>query len=418
MNPLLFHKLFADWNETEGLVKLGIGDYLLLLQLVAHKNKALQSFDDFVFACETLWLKRVEQREAFHKLFEQRREGIEEMIAYLNAQVNEAVPKFEAAAAEKAVAAPDAPNPTAETEAGNPANSVNQNKQEENTKEKAPENQPEGEITITLELSGAEQDGFETAQRFTVSEDYVLLSPSKRYLFGTEYFPVSNRVLQQSWRSLYNNHDVQGLGEVDMPDTIKRICREGRFIDFAYRPEQANLLSLFIFIDQGGSMTACEEFGKELVKSALESEVHANVRPYFFWNVPVALDDGSNVYAVYNEQRTEAFHTTDLFKGLRKKNIVLLLYSDAGAINGNADSGRIEATAEFLKAMVRRTAFAAWLNPAPEHRWAGTGAGKIALAVPEVGMYEASRNGLNQAIEALKGKLTQSIKNQHAAAAS
>ena len=112
-------------------------------------------------------------------------------------------------------------------------------------------------------------------------------------------------------------------------------------------------------------MVACEEFGKELVKTAVESNVHRATKPYFFYNIPLVHSDPMQGYIVYNEQRTKAFTTASLFKGISKKNIVLLIYSDAGAIKGNMEEERIKAATHFLKYICKHTAYAAWLNPAP-----------------------------------------------------
>ena len=86
MNQLLLYDLFMEWNQHQGLAKLGLDDYLLLLQLIEQSPVPMQCFDDIVFACETIWLKRQEQKESFRLLFEKRRRLICEFIEQLMIQ--------------------------------------------------------------------------------------------------------------------------------------------------------------------------------------------------------------------------------------------------------------------------------------------------------------------------------------------
>jgi uncharacterized protein len=417
VNRLLLYGLFTEWNNTEGLVKLGIGDYFLLLELITERVESLKTFDDFVFTCETLWLKSTAQQTAFRQLFENRRKNVLEIIDWFN--------RKQEASKTNPVDSITGPKPVDNTSTtGADEESKNTSKNDEQVIEKTPDaprltnNEPEGLVGINLgaHTEGAAADGQTQIFSFTVSNE--VLSASRRYMFGTEYFPVNSRILQQSWRSLYNHQEGEALGELSMPATIKKISREGRFLDFVYEPSEINRLSLFIFIDQGGSMTAQEAFGAELVRTAFASEVHKTVKPYYFYNIPQPTADDEEVFVVYDEQRTASFTTAKLFKGLNKKNIVLLLYSDCGAIKGSVNKERLDATEMFLKTMLKYTGFIAWLNPAPMHRWNSSAAGAIRLRMPEVGMFEADRLGIAQAVDTLKGKLTPTLKKQYAAAAS
>lgn len=419
MSNLLLYDLFTEWNnQSKARVKLGYDDYWLLLQLMDESVFPFRDFDDFAFACETLWLKDVAQKEAFRKCFDRRRKTIEDWIGLLtqteNRETASTVPEAETtpagptdAGAEQQKAGRDSGDGSVQEK----TDTASRKKKEEG--KKTPEEPEDGVVTLALGSGAAAETAtnVSSAKGFSVPDGGIVLPPSKQYLFGTEYFPVPGRALQQSWRTLYSNREANEAAEVDLKKTVTRICREGIFTDFEYEAGESNLLSLFIFIDQGGSMIACEEFGKELVKSAFASEAHRDIKPYFFHNVPLPHpanpDQG---YVLYNEQKTKAASTFAMFKKASKKNIVLLIYSDAGAIKGNRDDDRISATLLFLKYMCARTAYIAWLNPAPEHRWQGTGAGAIAEKMPEVPMFEAGRTGMAQVIHALKGKLVQPLK--------
>ncbi len=403
MNQPLFEKLFTDWNEHPGLAKLGTDDYLLLLKLLDEKSFVIKTFDDFKFVIETLWLKSQLQREAFDQFFTERRRYVTNFLAQQAARrvvvvdgdrslpkKPEEVPHAQGESG-KASGERDAANPVVKTKEDKP--------------EAAAPELPEQDQLITLALGSGTV--FNTAGAYTVPENTILLPPSKKYLLDNEYFPLPGRMLQQNWRNLYSNVEANTTDEVDMQKTINTICREGSFIDFEYESGQENLLSLFIFIDQGGSMVACEAFGKELVESARASDVHQTVKPYFFYNLPVEHANPVQGYVVYNEQRNKAYTTHSLFRGINKKNIVLLLYGDAGAIKGNSNEERLKNTQHFLKYMNRHTAATAWLNPAPAHRWPGTDAAAIRIGMPGVSMFETSRSGIAQAINALKGKAPQ-----------
>jgi uncharacterized protein with von Willebrand factor type A (vWA) domain len=413
VNRLLLHELFIEWNKTAGLEKLGLSDYFLLLKLIEDKEAPVQTFDDLVFACETLWLKSLEQRPAFHQLFEKRRKGIQEIVEHLYKKEQAATAQI--SADEIKVLPPITPSEQT-GEMDQPETEKDKKREEPTAEPISPDNEPEGIVFITLGEYTGEAETDTNTQTYSFSSQTELLPVSRKYYFGTEYFPVHERALQQSWRNLYNNQDGEQIAGISIAETIKKICRVGTFLDFVYQPVKINRLSLFIFIDQGGSMVAHEAFGMELANTAIKSKVHAHVKPYFFYNTPQQHDDDNDLYLVYNQDRTEAFTTTKLFKGLNKKNIVLLIYSDAGAINGNINTERLSAMEAFLKIISKYTGFVAWLNPVPEHRWEGTTANALRLKVPEVGMFEATSSGIAQTMNALKGKLTTTLKKQYAAA--
>jgi len=57
----------------------------------------------------------------------------------------------------------------------------------------------------------------------------------------------------------------------------------------------------------------------------------------------------------------------------------------------------------FIKHLNHVAGYIAWLNPAPKFRWTDTNAALIANHLP---MFETSRSDIENAITALKGKLT------------
>ena len=84
----------------------------------------------------------------------------------------------------------------------------------------------------------------------------------------------------------------------------------------------------------------------------------------------------------------------------------VLVISDAGAARRKFDAFRLVDTVALLKAVGTGDSGAggsgvAWLNPAPQTRWPRTTAAAIARYVP---MYPFTRTGLDQAVDALRGR--------------
>ena len=72
-------------------------------------------------------------------------------------------------------------------------------------------------------------------------------------------------------------------------------------------------------------MAAAEAFGKELVTSALQSGIHLDIKPYYLRMCPELSGDD---YLLFNEDETEVFTVSSLFRKFIK-NIIALVYGDA-----------------------------------------------------------------------------------------
>ncbi|MGK7895404.1 MAG: hypothetical protein AB4372_17730 [Xenococcus sp. (in: cyanobacteria)] len=77
-----------------------------------------------------------------------------------------------------------------------------------------------------------------------------------------------------------------------------------------------------------------------------------------------------------------------------------MIFSDAGALRGGLSPKRINLTTAFLEQLRQEVRYLAWLNPMPKERWQGTSAEEIAR---NVGMFEVSREGFQQAMDRLRG---------------
>ncbi|MEJ0029962.1 MAG: hypothetical protein WDO15_06170 [Bacteroidota bacterium] len=236
------------------------------------------------------------------------------------------------------------------------------------------------------------------------------------FVFTNNYLPVSDRQLWQAWRVLKKNEKRNDTSELDIELTVKTTAKQGHFIDFSYKKKVYNRVRLFIFIDRSESMIALQEFGRELCLSAQKSEIHSNtesdstlmwtqagakaaeVTPWFFYRTP-ARKKGEFILEAEDEKEKRTL--SDLFAGINKKNIVVLIYSDAGSLVNETEGKRLQKTKDFLDDLSRRTAYVSWLNPAPRYRWENTNAMDLE---EEVSMFETTRTDLENSIAALKGK--------------
>ena len=225
---------------------------------------------------------------------------------------------------------------------------------------------------------------------------------SSIFFFGKEYFPVANRQLQQSWRYLKSRqHGESVLPVIDMVKTIQQISKDGFYTGPLFKKKAENRLSLYIFLDQHGSMAAFESFGKELIDTAMQSKVHSGLASYYFYNIPRQKKQQNN-YQLTNKEGSATFSTDKIFRDTDRKQRVVLIYSDAGAARGSYNDERVSDTKAFIRYLNQHCANVAWINPLPKHRWEDSSAIEISSVVP---MYEASRSGFDGAMNALKGKV-------------
>jgi len=404
-HPFLY-ELFTALHADSRWPRPGMDEYFLLLQLLEKHPQATASFDELVFACETLWVKSPAQQQYFNGVFSARRKDLEAWVAAMQRErdrqtaadpgtVHTTNSRAEATDQSKATGqkppAEDVsppPSPGARPAATPPPN---------------PSQKKEEQEYIEVSVGHGEATG--TGRYMPIPENGGSLPLSKLFFLDTEYFPVSSRVLQQDWRKLVSRQEYSAPSEPDVPRTVRRIAREGFFLDFEYQPRSSNRLALFIFIDRGPGMEAFLPFGVELAQSAVASLAHLHCDPWFFSELPFPDNNPDNGYQLTNRQRTRATNTFSLFRPVIQQNRVVLIYSDAAAIRGHVPTAEEWLRTEnFIGYLLKQTAYVAWMNPAPSHRWKDTKAARIAQRFPEIGMYEATRAGLGQVIDSLKGK--------------
>ncbi len=404
-HPFLY-ELFVALAKDSRWPMLGIGDYLLLMELLEKGNYRIGSFDDMVRVCEVLWMKSPLQKPHFAAVFRSRKEAIGSFIEALkSAEQAATLPKK----GDEVPVGPDKVAPPENTTVMNPGQSdavippVTPPPEDIKIKKDIPITDEEGTMEVTI----GSDDGTVADPTYRLPVGNPILPLSTAFLLNREYYPVPSRVLQQDWRKLVRRQQGLRREGIDITHTIKNIAREGIFLDIEQPYATENRLSLYIFIDRGPGMDTFLSFGKELAQSARDSLVHIHSQPWFFTEAPLKDKEESNGFILMNEDQSRSTNTLRLFMPSTRQNRVVLIYSDGGVVRGpEAGDQQLQRLRPFLSYLLKKTAYVAWLNPTPAHRWEGTRAGTIVREFEQIPMYEATRQGLGMALSSLKGRLT------------
>ena len=398
MTGAILYDLFDTIRSDARYGLPGLEEYYLLLELLRSEEFALDSFDDLAFVLETCWLKSEQQRFAFRELLEQRRQGLLQWVTMLEREARTEATVDNRTARTDAQGGADPVLPTG-TDKQPPADPVVKQPAEINTPGQAgpaANDNAFGDTGFRLELDTTAASTWQLNVAAQTDKTFL----EQPYLFTNDFFPIGNRALQQAWRRLINKQKARDSFELDVERTIAFIARQGYFSRFVYKKEEVNPLQLFVLLDQSDSMIAVGDFGRELCRTAEESQAHGELQPFYFNQYP-NVDEAAGDDIVTNEDWTRSVALKRLFAPYPKKDIVVLIYSDAGALHKELHPERVQATQAFIRRLSRLSAYVAWLNPAPSHRWSDTNAGLLASILP---MFETSRNGLDGAIAALKGR--------------
>lgn len=405
--PFLYH-LYDAVRRNKLWITPGPEEYLLLVELVHSGAYPIRTFDDMAFLLETIWLKSHQYRDKFRLLLEERRTEIKALAAVLEQERQErakrSVQQVQPAVLEPATThtPPVAPTVTEEAQ----------------QLRKTPEPMTSEERPSVQEVQPAAAGGavgFSIGDNVTgTSKTFRMPVPSAKpvqevpFLFTNDYFPVKNRYLQQAWRSLNSKMKGAEVAEVNLARTIEHTAKQGYFSTLLYDRKPRNQVRLFIFLDQSESMAAVSDFGKELCTTARQSELHAGVQPWYFYKVP-RYNDSIRDYTLSGEGQLRHTSLRKLFAGIPGKDIAVLIYSDAGVFQRDSDEDRLEQTLDFIRRLGKHCNYMAWLNPAPKDRWGDTHAGTIRREVP---MFETLRSEVEQAIDALRGKISYQQQNE------
>jgi len=215
-----------------------------------------------------------------------------------------------------------------------------------------------------------------------------------RFTLSTDFLPVTQRQMKQSWRYL-RQMVREGLStELDIEVTVQQIARCGVLLEPVLIPPRMNRTELLLLIDREGSMVAFRALAERLAETASRGGRLGKMGTYYFRNCPI--------HYVYRDPfHLDAEPVGEVLARLRRDRTVVLIFSDAGAARGGLNLERVDMTKKFLSQIKPHVRRVAWLNPMPQKRWIATTAIEIAQFVP---MFEATRFGMAGAINSLRGK--------------
>ncbi|MHC5854504.1 hypothetical protein [Nostoc sp.] len=219
--------------------------------------------------------------------------------------------------------------------------------------------------------------------------------PLSSFIESNEYFPMTSRQMKQSWRYLRRFIREGPPIELDVEATVQQMSRQGMLLHPVLKPRRVNRNELLLLVDQDGSMAPFHSLSERLAETAIQGGRLGKAGIYYFHNCP-----SQHLYHDPYHQVAESIR--EVLAKLHSEYAGILIFSDAGAARGAFSRERLDLTAEFLDQLRQKLRHIAWLNPVPRDRWTGT-AGEIAKIVP---MFEFNRQGLTQAIDVLRGKLT------------
>ncbi len=239
-------------------------------------------------------------------------------------------------------------------------------------------------------------------QSFGTNPETDLLEPYKIHLLD-KHVILKERQLVQGWRGLKQIAKGIDDDELDVMGTISEVVKSGLVVQPVFYKKPLNEARLISLIDNKGSMIAFRGMTNALIQSAKKEAAIKNTS-YYFRSLPARNPENTDFY-IYNA----ASHTdyTLLLKEVKKniyhrRNLAILIISDAGAARGQLDVDRVNETIIILQLLKQYCFKIAWLNPVPRDRWGGTSASLIENFVP---MFEASKEGLKSAVKILRGKV-------------
>ncbi|NMG20528.1 hypothetical protein [Brasilonema bromeliae] len=359
--PLL--DLFTQLREA-GL-SLGINEYYLVLRAL---QEGFGTVDQEALAelCRTLWVKSQDEEHLFNYHFQQ-------VIAKSTntAPVSSpATTSSEKPVVSNSTTVDSGSAPTSELDKTTPAS-----------------------VPVSSELMQVE-DEIQVAEAVQITTQRDEDITVNRFTQTDEYFPVTRRQMKQSWRHLRRLVRKGLPTELDVEATIERVVQQGVLLEPVLVPHRVNRTELLLLIDHKGSMVPFHALSQRLVETAQRGGRLGGAGTYYFHNCPTR-------YLYQDPTRQKAESVADVLAQLRPERSAVLIFSDAGAARGGFSIERLELTQKFLDQLKQRVRYVTWLNPMAKERWFGTTAGEIARLVP---MFEFSRQGLDGAIDVLRGR--------------
>lgn len=378
LNVLL--RLFKELRKW-GL-PLGVEEYMLAVQTL-QAGFGIGDRNSLERLCCTLWTKSEAEARLLKRLLDEVIKQPVEISKSIPTESPQKVPEI------------SQQSQTSATEPEKPATSPKPSPASATSKPSPLEEpaQTASQTTSSAEMISNIDEPEQVIQAIRQSEPNSLEMSYYRKNSVDEYLPVTPRQIKQSWRFLRRRVREGSREELDVEGTVEKICQEGVLLEPAMMPSYKNRAELVLLVDQGGSMVPFHHLSRQLINKAQQGGNLTKIGVYYFYNYP-------EKYLYTDPNRLKYQRVTDILEAMDNRTGVLIV-SDAGAARGNLNEDRVEYTVKFLKQLEQSVRYYAWLNPMPNDSWQDTTAGDIASFVP---MFEMSREGLNAAINTLRGR--------------
>ncbi|MCB9008083.1 MAG: hypothetical protein H6656_12080 [Ardenticatenaceae bacterium] len=360
---------------------LGIDQFLLLTRAL-RLGFGLENDDALRRLCLMLWVESQEEIDTFNKLFN---------------QFITPFPQEEA---------PTDPTPKPTT----PPKSQEDKPAKEEDKTEAKKELPKEKPTPPepIEPPPKSEPGPQVSLPLLAGEMEIAYDPQ---LLFTEYLPVTERQMKQSWRFLRRMVREGPPVEINVPATIDKLVRDGFLLAPVLQPRRTNKATLLLLLDQNGSMVPFKAFATRLAKTAKETGHLAKLAVYHFHNcppvqptlLPTLPGDFYREHLLF--QKPQCVQPVPASQALAEFGPTLpgvVIFSDGGAARGGWSQERIESTATFIfQLRALGVEYMAWMNPMPAARWQKSSAAEIAKFVPMLSLDAAQ---MSEAVQVLSGR--------------
>lgn len=258
--------------------------------------------------------------------------------------------------------------------------------------------------------------------------DFPAVPPSigavDRTLVLVPQYPLTEREIAQAWRRLRRWLRSGPAVELDVAATLEQYSRSGIATPPVLVPRRRNTARLMLMIDRSGSMTPFHGYVDHVVEAIRNAGRIDDVRVVYFHDLPGGAADRSVLDRMDDPFRTDLDPILPLIEPMRDGSVYedpgltvpfqlgamledlaegtsTVIISDGGAARQRYDATRLLDTVALLKALRARAVTAMWLNPMPPDAWPCTTAAEVRRYIP---MYPLTRQGLDRAIDGLRGR--------------
>lgn len=199
------------------------------------------------------------------------------------------------------------------------------------------------------------------------------------FIFSDLKLPIRARDFQQNWQYLRGKLKQKKSYEIDIPATVTLYAKHCVIVKPIQQKEKTQHLNIVMLIDQYGSMTPYISFYEQIVKNIRQAIPNADtsVNTYYFHNYPSDV-----VFA--RPGLYEPIKINSIFQSQQMRSAdLLLIVSDAGALNKELSSMRIHNMYELRELCLERNSKCKilWFNPLPASRLMNSSSSKILASI-------------------------------------